>query len=146
MTARKKNVTSSKHQDPWEWVKLGFMPMIGLVGGLVAFYFYTNATLKEHEHQFAEVGKKFDQFNATLKQNYEDYAKNQKDEVSNRDKLREQFMSLINKQTETFASINKQLSSIDAQTAVQGERYNNLKSQLDTIQTYQQRVNPPARR
>ena len=113
--------------------------LIGIIGIAVVFYFNTNATLTEHAHQFAEIGKKFDQFNTTMVKNYDDYAKNQSAEKDARDKLREQFMALIKEQNTSFAAMSSKLSNIDAQTAVQGERYNNLKNALDQIQASQQR-------
>jgi hypothetical protein len=119
-----------------EWGKVFVVPFIAFIGSitvaLVTFYFATKAELDEHTKQFVEIGKKFDQFNTTMVKNYDDYAKSQTGEKEARDKMREQFTTL-------FQGMATKLSNIDAQTAVQGERYNNLKSALDQIQSTQQR-------
>lgn len=112
------------------WVRSFGVWFLGLVGVLVTFYFTTKATLDRHEAQFTEIAKKFDGFTGTLKDNYSDYAKNQKEEAAAREKVREQFMALFGQLSTNSAAVNVKVESI-------GKALDGLTTKIDTIQQTQ---------
>jgi len=114
------------------WVKAVFAPVGALVAALVAFYFTTTATLNEHSRQFIEVKEQFNKFNNTLVKNYEDYAKNQKEEAAVRERQRERFETLFKDFGMNTAAMKVQVDGI-------------VKS-LDEVKANQQRARDDSRK
>jgi hypothetical protein len=123
-------VVRKKPFDWQSWFKSFGTMVIGFVGVLIAFYFTTTSTLKEHEKQFLEVGKKFDQFNSTLIKNYDDWAKTQKEVSEKAEKQREKFEGLFRDFGMNTAAVKVQVDTITKQL-------DSVTTKIDAVQATQ---------
>ncbi len=124
--------TRKKQGFDWGvWVRSFGVWGLGMFGMLVAFYFTTTSTLKQHELQFNEVGKRFEQFNGTLVKNYDDWAKVQKAESEERAKTRDQLMQLFTTLSTNSAATNATVQAI-------GKQLDSVTNKIDSIQSHQQ--------
>lgn len=121
-----------------------FGTIISVAGLATAFYFTTKFTLQEHEKNFVEIGKKFDGFQATLKDNYERWAAANKSEIEKaelrakeerdlRDKMREEFRT-------TFTNFATATTATRVQVDTITKQLDGLANKLDGITERQQRA------
>jgi len=124
------------------WLRSFGVYLMGFVGLLITFYFTTTNTLQKHEEKFAEIGKKFDTFNTTLKDNYENWAKTNKSEVEKaeirakeerelRDKMREEFR-------QTFTNFATSSTAVRVQVDTITKQLDNVTKKIDDISNVQQ--------
>jgi len=119
-----------QHIDWGAYVRSFGAALLGFVGVLVAFYFTTKDTLNRHESNFAEIGKKFDNFNTTLQRNYDDWAKQDNSNQDKAERVREQFIASFNQFGIASAAMKVQVDSVAKQLDA-------VTNKLDAIQDVQ---------
>lgn len=112
------------------WLKGAGGIIVTIVLASITLIYGLKSTVDRHEAQFVEVGKQFEKFNATLNRNYDDYAKNQKEETATREKMRESFQALFQGLVVNSERTKTQVESI-------GESLKNVTSKIDNIQLRQ---------
>src|SRR5262245_48480305 len=127
---------SRRGQVDWaSWIKSFGAAGLGFVAVLIAFYFTTKDTLNRHEHNFVEIGKKFDGFSGQLQKNYDDWAKVNKADQEKADRIREQFLA-------TFTTLSTASAAVKVQVDNVATQLDKVTTKLDAIQNTQQRDRP----
>src|SRR6185369_958091 len=118
------------HVDWAAWVRSFGAAGLAFIGILVAFYFTTKDKLDNHERNFTEIGKKFDSFNATLQRNYDDWAKQNKNDQEKAERVREQFIASFNQFGIASAAMKVQVDNVSKQLEA-------ITNKLDSVQDVQ---------
>ena len=118
------------HVDWAAWIRSFGAAGLAFIGILIAFYFTTKDTLNRHESNFVEIGKKFDSFNGTLQRNYDDWAKQNKNDQEKAERVREQFIASFNQFGIASAAMKVQVDNVSKQLEA-------ITNKLDSVQDVQ---------
>lgn len=133
---------SSSHTINWTPILFVGGILVSLCVTLMTFYYTTNATLANHEKQFQEVGKKFDEFTKAIKdtaaasketseKNFKEWMAHTKEEQNKADKVRDQLSAAITTLTTNAVATKVQVDSIT-------KNVDSLISKIDGISSVQQ--------